>query len=79
MPNNLCNFILKLIQIYTTYLCTCLCLSVPCDLNPTGQRNVAYYCSSNYKMPLSSAVPKKCIISLWEQRVGTLLSCGMMG
>jgi hypothetical protein len=38
--------------------------SVFCDLNPTGQRNVACNCSSNCKIVMSIAVRKKCISSL---------------
>ena len=53
-------------------------VSVLSDLNPTGQRKLACNCSSNFKRMMSSAVPKKGISSLWEQRVITFLSCGLM-
>jgi len=54
-------------------------VSVVCELNPKGQRKIVWNFSSNFKMLMSSAVPKKCISSLWEQGVNTCLSCGMMG
>jgi len=53
-----------------------VCLLRP---QPDRQRNVACNCNSNFKMLMSSAEPKKCISSLWEQEVSTFLSCGMMG
>ena len=48
------------------YVCVCL-------LRPKSdrQRKVACNCSSNFKMLMSSAVPKKCLNSLWEQRIST--------
>ena len=48
------------------YVCVCL-------LRPKSdrQRKVACNCSTNFKMLMSSAVPKKCLNSLWEQRIST--------
>jgi len=66
--------------VYNKHLMKGVFVSV-CLLRPqqTGQRIVAWNLSSNLKMLMINVVPKKCISSLWEQRVINFLSFGTMG